>query len=102
MNRVSPSTPPTPYRGIQPLIQSTNWDRWVLERITAIYSGFANLISMCVSNAMQEPKVLQDAQVRLARYPWWPVSGQTADNWVYYDEAAGIWRYLSTAPTSTH
>lgn len=61
----------------------------------------AKLVLMCPQSAVSVPKKLKDGMIRLARSPWYPVSGQTADAWVYYDAAGGIWSYLSTAPTNT-
>lgn len=52
--------------------------------------------------ATKAPNPPIDGMVRLARWPWWPVAGQTADAWVYYDGEGSVWRHIGTDPTSSH
>lgn len=51
--------------------------------------------------SVKPPKQLIDGMRRLSRNPWWPVSGQTVDAWVYWDAAGKVWRFDATAPTTT-
>jgi hypothetical protein len=97
---------PTPYIGsTTPVLEGSN-QQYLLQELTRIGTAVATTQAMTPQSSVAPPKTSQktnlDGQMRLARYPWWPVSGQTADAWVYYDQAGGVWRYLSTAPTSTH
>lgn len=98
---VKPSAPTPPSQGAMPILEGEGAQTWVNKRVKSILTSLASLIQCAVSNSMAAPKVPQDGQLLLARYPWRPVSGQTTDQWVYYDGAAGIWRLLATAPTNT-
>lgn len=51
--------------------------------------------------AVKAPDAPVDGMIRLSRSPWRPVSGQTTDQWCYFDGAGQIWRLLATAPTDT-
>lgn len=51
--------------------------------------------------AVKAPTAPVDGMIRLSRAPWRPVSGQTTDQWVYFDGAGQIWRLLATAPIDT-
>jgi hypothetical protein len=99
---VRPSGPQTASKGSLPILEGAGVLRWLQTRVTSLLAVTTQLVQMAVSNAQTAPTPPQDGMVRLARYPWWPVSGQTADAWVYYDTSGALWRYLSTAPTSTH
>lgn len=98
---VKPSAPATPSQGSMPIMGGEGAQVWAYARIKTMLNSIASLITCAVSNSMAAPKVPQDGQLLLARAPWRPVSGQTADGWVYYDQAAGIWRLLATTPTNT-
>lgn len=74
---------------------------WAHQRIKTLLNSVTALVGCAVSNSMGAPKVPVDGQLLLSRSPWRPVSGQTADAWVYFDGAAGIWRLLATTPTNT-
>jgi len=41
-----------------------------------------------------EPKQLADGMIRYARTPFWPVAGQVADAWVWYDQPNSVWKFL--------
>lgn len=58
--------------------------------------------SVCLPQAANKaPTAPSDGMIRLSRDPWRPVSGQTTDQWVYWDAAGSVWRLLATAPTNT-
>lgn len=99
---IKSSTPPGTPQGVQPLLGGNGAQVWARDRVVSLVKAAQQLAAMAVSNALAAPVVPQDGMIRLARWPWWPVSGQTADGWVFYDMAGGVWRLLSTPPTSTH
>lgn len=84
-----------------PLLEGEGAQVWAYQRIKTLLNSVTALVGCAVSNSMAAPKNPQDGQLVLARSPWRPVAGQTADAWVYFDGAAGIWRLLATAPTNT-
>jgi hypothetical protein len=88
-------------QGSLPLLGGEGAQVWANQRIVTLQNSVNSLIAMAVSNSKEAPKVPQDGQLLLSRNPWRPVAGQVADAWVYYDGAAGIWRFLATAPTNT-
>lgn len=69
-----------------------------LQRIKSVLAAYSDRLPQATDKAPTAPS---DGMIRLSRDPWRPVSGQTADAWVYYDAAGSVWRYLSTAPTNT-
>lgn len=99
---VKPTSPPALRVGALPILGGEGTATWTKNRFDQLQNTISSLTAAAVSNAKQVPAPLQDGMIRLARYPWWPVSGQSADAWVYYDACGAIWRLLSTAPTSTH
>lgn len=99
---VTLSIPPSPSEGAMPILGGEGAQVWANQRIKGLINSVLALIQMAVCNATKAPAVLADGTTKLSRYPWWPVAGQTADGWVYYDQAGAIWRFTSTAPTSTH
>ena len=101
MASVKSSAPVAPSQGVQPLLEGEGAQVWAQQRIKSLLNSVASLIQASVSNSMAAPKTPQDCQLLLSRDPWRPVAGQTADAWVYFDGAAGIWRFLATAPTNT-
>lgn len=52
------------------------------------------LVRMAPQAATKAPPVAEDGMQRLSRSPWWPVAGQVADAWVYYDAPLGSWQFL--------
>lgn len=74
---------------------------YLAAQLAAIANSLSGVRLMTPQSAAVAPKVLQDGMLRLSRDPWRPVSGQTADAWVYYDAAGATWRLLATAPTNT-
>jgi hypothetical protein len=69
-----------------------------LRRLQTVLAAYQNLLPQA---STQAPVNLVDGMIRLARSPWWPVAGQAADAWVYWDAAGVVWRYQATAPTTT-
>lgn len=70
-------------------------------QLARLLSKLPEMILMLPQTATEVPKQLRDGMIRLARNPWYPVSGQAADAWVYFDAAGQVWRYLrQTDPTS--
>lgn len=67
---------------------------YLAAQLQAIATSIAGLRLMSPQAAAEVPKTLNDGMQRLARAPWWPVVGQTADAWVYYDLPTGTWLYL--------
>ena len=99
---IKPSTPPGTPQGAQPLLGGNGAQVWARARIVSLVRAVQQLVAMAVSNSLAAPVEPQDGMVRLSRWPWWPVAAQSADAWVYYDMAGGVWRLLSTSPTTTH
>jgi hypothetical protein len=98
---VKTSTPSAaPLQTAQPTL-GENLVRWANRNSGNLAASVSKLVAFCVSNAKAAPTKPQDGMLRLARSPWWPVSGQTADAWVYYDAAGNTWQYLTTPPTNT-
>jgi hypothetical protein len=98
---VKSSAPNPPAQGAMPILGEEGIQVWANQRIKALLNSVTSLIACAVSNSKAAPKSPQDGQLLLSRNPWRPVAGQTTDQWVYYDAAAGIWRLLATAPTNT-
>lgn len=98
---VKSTLPTPPSQGALPLIEGEGAQVWANARIKSLLNSVTSLIACAVSNSMAAPKIPQDGQLILARAPWRPVAGQTADAWCYFDGAAGIWRLLTTTPTNT-
>lgn len=101
-NVVFSSIPPTPPQGATPTLEGSGAQVWADQRVKGLIRSVLGLIQMAVCNATKAPTSPADGTTKLSRWPWWPVSGQTADAWVFFDQAAAIWRLTSTAPTSTH
>lgn len=99
---VTSSAPLLPSQGTMPILGGEGALVWSNQRIKSLLTSVLGLVQMCVCNATQAPASPADGTMKLSRWPWWPVSGQAADAWVFYDQAAGIWRLIATAPTSTH
>lgn len=74
---------------------------YLASQLTAIANSLSGLRTLAAQSATVAPKVLLDGMIRLARNPWRPVAGQTADAWVYWDAAGSVWRFQATAPTNT-
>lgn len=74
---------------------------YLAAQLAAIANSLSGIRAMTPQSATAAPKVLLDGMTRLARNPWRPVAGQTADAWVYYDAAGAVWRYQATPPTNT-
>lgn len=101
MASVKPSAPPAPAQGAMPILGDDGAQVWAHQRIKALLNSVTALVGCAVSNLMAAPKTPQDGQLVLSRAPWRPVAGQTADAWVYWDQAGGVWRFIATAPTNT-
>lgn len=84
----------------QPLLPGGG-DTFVQNIAQRLQIAIEGLRRMVPHAAIKAPTTPRDGMVRLARRPWWPVSGQAADAWVYYDATGRVWRYLSTAPTQS-
>lgn len=85
-----------------PILGGEGAQVWAQQRIKSLATSVLALVQMAVSNASKAPVNPGDGTLKLARWPWWPVAGQHVDAWVYYDQAAGIWRFIGTDPTTTH
>lgn len=70
-------------------------------QLSAIANSLAGINLMTPQSATAAPKTLLDGMMRLSRNPWRPVSGQTVDQWVYWDAAGSVWRLTTTSPTNT-
>lgn len=90
----TPGPAPTGYVvGATPLI--AGGDAVYLGRqLQAISDSILSLVRLTPQPATTPPRTLTDGMQRLARAPWWPVVGQTADRWVYFDGPTGTWLYL--------
>ena len=93
---------PTPYApGLSPILDGGS-DAWISRSIDSLSAAMFTTQRMTPIPTTDAPRTALDGQIRLARYPWWPVAGQAADAWVYYDGVGKVWRLMSTAPTSSH
>lgn len=77
-----PNTPP----GTNPAI---------VQELRRIEASLRDLADYAPQPAIREPSKRRDGMVRLARSPWRPVDGQTADAWVYFDGTDNEWKYLA-------
>lgn len=98
----SSASTPMPYSPANLPILGDGLAPYLQRELNKIRDAIYTTQRMTPQAASTAPKVLLDGMPRLSRYPWWPVSGQTADAWVYYDAVGKVWRYSSTAPTSSH
>lgn len=90
-------TRPAPLQPYTPGPPTTTLDQLpsLLSReLLAISTTLAGILPMTPQPATVAPKVLMDGMIRLARTPWWPAVGQSADGWVYYDLASTSWKFL--------
>jgi hypothetical protein len=93
---------PVPFvRGAQPILDGGDaaYSRRELDAIKVSLDSTQAFAVYAITKAPDPPL---DGMRRLSRWPWWPVSGQAADAWVYYDAVGKVWRYDATAPTSSH
>jgi hypothetical protein len=67
---------------------------WTQREFQALKASLDALNLMCPQPATKMPSVLADGMIRYARSPFWPVSGQAADAWVWYDQANSVWKFL--------
>lgn len=67
---------------------------YVQRELEAIKRTLDSLLLMAPQPATATPKQLADGMVRYARSPFWPVSGQVADAWVWYDQPNAVWKFL--------
>ena len=86
--------------GFVPLLEGGE-SAFVKRELETLRAVLEDVLIMTPQSATKAPPRLKDGMRRLSRNPWRPVSGQTADAWVYWDAAGQLWRYESTAPTTT-
>ncbi len=87
-------------QGIIPILEGGD-AAFVKRELSRLANALGEVILMTPQSAYRAPKRLKDGMIRLSRKPWFPVSGQTTDEWVYWDAAGQAWRYLAAqAPTS--
>ncbi len=67
---------------------------WLQGASRMIETTVAEISLMTPQAATAAPKTVRDGMVRLARSPWRPASGQSADAWVYFDAPSGTWKLL--------
>jgi hypothetical protein len=53
-----------------------------------------SILLMIPQPANKAPLKLADGMIRYARTPFWPVAGQVADAWVWYDLPNAVWKFL--------
>lgn len=95
------SVPAAPVMSTLPLTLSGSHP-YGQQQMASLKNAIETTQAFTPQTSLKAPSNPTDGMIRLARYPWWPVSGQSADAWVYFDGAGGVWRLMSTAPTSTH
>lgn len=88
-------------QSVQPILPGGE-GKYVQTQIQALKDSLDSTRSFTPQQALKVPATVVDGVIRLARWPWWPVPGQTADAWVYFDGIGNVWRYMATAPTSSH
>lgn len=71
--------------------------QYLARELQAISSAIQNLTLMTPQPATKAPVTLSDGMIRLARSPWRPLSGQTTDEWVFYDAPSGTWKLLNAS-----
>lgn len=85
---IAPYTP-----GALPILP-TGDGPYVQRELAAINRTIDSLVLMAPQPATQAPKQLADGMIRYARSPFWPVAGQVADAWVWYDQPNAVWKFL--------
>lgn len=93
MSKALPLSPYVPRS--QPQIPGGS-DFYVRGELQAIAAAISTVLAMTPQVTTKAPTPLVDGMIRLARSPFYPVSGQTADAWVFYDAKLGSWHYLDT------
>jgi hypothetical protein len=89
------SAVPVGYKpGAKPILPDAD-SRYLDQQLQNISNSISTIVVMTPQPATEPPKVLMDGMWRLARSPWRPLSGQTADQWVWYDATAGAWKAWS-------
>lgn len=85
-------TRPQPYiRGDRPVLDGNDMV-FLVGELRRISLTMRDLVDLCPQEANSAPARLRKSMIRFSMDPWWPVSGQTADAWVYFDGTA--WQYL--------
>jgi hypothetical protein len=97
---ITTKPPPTYTPQALPILDGGS-GKYMQSELQSIKSVLDNYQAMLPQAAIKAPIKPVDGMIRLSRSPWWPVSGQTADAWVYWDAAGQVWLYTSTAPTNT-
>ena len=85
---------PIPYtRGDFPTLPGGD-TTYVREELSHIQATLDAILTLLPQGAVAAPKRLRHGMVRRSMAPWWPVSGQAADKWVWYDADLPGWAYL--------
>jgi hypothetical protein len=86
--------PPTPYTVGSPPILEGGDGAFTRRELTKLKTTLDSILLLMPQGANAAPRKLVDSMVRFSRQPWWPVAGQVADAWVFWDAVAGAWKYV--------
>lgn len=86
--------------GPQPILPGGD-DVYTQKEVQRLTKATQKLYLTSPITVTKAPTAPVDGMIRLARSPWHPVAGQTADAWVYYDATTQTWRYLSDTNAAT-
>lgn len=67
---------------------------WTRREFDSLKTVLDAIQLMAPQPATATPKQLADGMIRYARSPFWPVAGQVADAWVWYDLPNAVWKFL--------
>lgn len=85
---------PAPFtRSPLPLIEGGG-ARYLQVELGRVQDSINSMVWRLPQPATEAPKKLIDGMIRLARAPWWPASGQSADAWVWYDATTSTWKLI--------
>jgi len=87
-------TRPTPYRRSTSPSLAGGELRFLMDQLQRLETTLGDLCALCPQEADAAPAAPRSGMQRLARAPWRPVAGQTADAWVYFDGPSSTWKLL--------
>lgn len=85
-------TRPRPFLRQEPPTLDGGDRAYVLEELRRLEATIRDLVDLVPQETNAAPPKLRPSMIRYAKDPWWPVTGQTADAWVWFDGTD--WQYL--------
>jgi hypothetical protein len=84
---------PKPYQTRSPPSLPDPTNSYLTLELRSIQETLRGVLDMMPQDAIAAPAAPREGMMRLAKSPWRPVAGQTADKWVTY--VNGAWAYLA-------